>query len=99
MAIQIDTGAVSEAAKQIGNLNQKMHDNLSEVNQAVSLLRQNWSGSAATKWLKKYDTIKNDLSNTRFLVVDGLVSFMKNQVGEGYEKTETAVSKAAAAFK
>ena len=99
MAVQINTAAVSATADQINLLNKKIRDELSDVDTAIQSLRNYWEGQAASSVIYNYDYIKRKFSDTRFSVLDGLVSFMKIQVGEGYEATEQAVATAADAFK
>lgn len=99
MAIQINTAAVSSAADQIDTLNKKIRDELSDVDLAIQALQRCWEGDAANSGVNKYNYIKRSFSDARFSVVNGIVSFMKIQVGEGYETTEHAVSTAASAFK
>ena len=48
---------------------------------------------------RKFNNIKNTYYDNRFKVVNDMVNFMKKQVGEGYEQTETAIVSAASAFK
>ena len=99
MAVQINTAAVSETADQINILNKKIRDELSEVDAAVQSLRSIWEGEAASSGINKYDYIKRNFFDARFTALDGLVSFIKIQVGEGYEAAEQAVATAADAFK
>lgn len=99
LAILINTAAVSTAADQIDTLNKKIRDEMSVVDSAIRSLQQSWEGEAGSSCVNKYDYIKRSFSDARFSVVNGLVSLMKIQVGEGYETTEQVVSTAASAFK
>lgn len=99
MAIQVNTAVVLTTADKIDMLNKKIRDELSEVDIAIRSLQQSWEGEASYSCNNKYECIKRDFSDARFSVVNGIVSFMRNQVGEGYEATERAVSGAASAFK
>ena len=99
MDIIINTAAVLTAAENIDSINKKMQSDLSDVESALRTMRQSWEGDGANACTNSYDRIKKGLGNDRFTVINGLVSFMKNQVGEGYESTEQSVSSAASAFK
>jgi uncharacterized protein YukE len=99
MAIKIDTGIVSTTANQIANTNQKISDDFSSVDAAISTLSRNWEGAASDAALWAFSNIRNRYYDNRYAVVNDLVAFMKNQVGEGYEQTETAIVSAASAFK
>ena len=99
MAIQINTEVVAATAEQIDIINKTIRDELTNIDIAIRTLQQNWEGTAASSCVNKYEYIKKNFSDSRFSVVDGVVSFMRIQVGEGYEKTEKTVSSAASAFK
>ncbi len=99
MAIQINTAIVSATADQIDILNKKIRDELSDVDLAIQALQYCWEGNAASSGFNKYSYIKRSFFDARYSVVNGIVSFMKVQVGEGYEMTDQAVSTAASAFK
>ena len=99
MAIQINTAAVSSAADNIEITNKRIRDELSDVDSAIRTLQQNWEGEASSSCANKYEYIKRSFSDARFSVVNDIVSFLKNQVGEGYETTEQAVATAASAFR
>ena len=99
MDIMVNTGAVLAASESIDTINKKIQSDLSDVEAALRRMRQSWEGDAANACTNSYDQIKERLGEARFAVVNGLVSFMKYQVGEGYDTTEQAVSSAASAFK
>lgn len=99
MAIQINTASVSTAAEQIDSINKKMRAEMENLDSAIRTLQQHWNGEASNTCANKYEHIRRNFSDARFSVVNGVVSFMRNQVREGYETTETSVSNAASAFK
>lgn len=99
MAIKIDTSRVRSTASQISTMNKKIKNDFSSVESAINSLNNNWDGSASDAAVRKFQNIKNNYYNNRFNVVNDMVNFMLNQVGEGYEKTETTISSAASAFK
>lgn len=99
MAILINTAAVSATAEQIAALNKDMRDELAGIDSAIRSMQQAWSGEAASSCVNQYDYIKRSFADARYSVVNGLVSFMKRQVGEEYDETERNASAAAAAFK
>lgn len=99
MAIKIDTNAVRTTAKLIANSNQKISNDFSSVESAISTLNKNWNGTASDAAFRKFNNIKNTYYDNRFKVVNDMVNFMRKQVGDGYEQTETAIVSAASAFK
>ena len=96
MAILINTAVVTNTADQIDTTNRKIRDELSDIDSAIRTLQQNWEGEASSFCTNKYDYIKRSFADSRFSVVNDLVTFIRKQVGEGYEATEKAVSSAAA---
>lgn len=99
MAIKIDTSRVRSTASQISTMNKKIKNDFSSVESAINSLNNNWDGSASDAAVRKFQNIRNNHYNNRFNVINDMVNFMLNQVGEGYEKTETTISSAASAFK
>jgi hypothetical protein len=97
--IIINTAAVLDAADQIEKTNRKISNDVSEMDSIIRTLQQNWNSTASDSCANKYEYIKRSFFDSRFFVVDGLVLFMKKQVGEGYEMTEQAVLSATSAFK
>ena len=99
MAIWIKTEAVLTAAEEINRLNGQIREDLDDVGMTLQSLQNSWKGAAADKSSRAYQHIKTHILDFRFSVINNLVSLLKHQVGAGYEATETAVSKAADAFK
>ena len=99
MAVQIKTAAVLSAADQIDTINKKIREEMAEIDASLRTLHQHWEGEAFDTCNNKYEYIKRNFSDSRYSTINGLVSFARNQVGEGYEMTEKAVSNAASAFK
>lgn len=99
MAIQINTGAVRTVAEEIEAANKRMQDDLSDVDRALRAMEQSWQGDGSNACSQKYRYIKENLPNARYNVINNLVVFMKQQVGDSYEVAEQKISNAAAAFK
>lgn len=99
MAIKIDINAVRTAATQIADSNQEINNDFRSVESAISTLNRNWEGTASDAAFRKFSNLKNTYYDNRFKVVNDMVNFMKKQVGESYEQTETAIASAASAFK
>lgn len=99
MAILINTTAVETAANRIDVINREISNDMDTLDLVLRGLQSTWQGSAATTAVNRYHNLKRSLGDTRFTVVNGMVSFMKIQVGEGYESMEHAVKTAAQAFK
>lgn len=99
MAIKIDTAQVMAAADRIATTNSNLRTDFSTVESAVNALNSCWDGSASEKAMNAFYSIRNTLPDARKDVVQSMVSFMKMQVCDGYEKTEAQLSSNASAFK
>lgn len=97
--VQINTGLVLDAATNISNENLSLRNSYDDIDKIISNLKKNWSGAACDTCCKKADFIKAKFKDARYAVVEDFVRFMRLQVGEGYETTETVISSAADAFK
>ena len=99
MDIFVSTSAVLDTAIQIDTINKNISQDLIYVDSAIKTLQKNWEGTASKRCVNRYSCLKNNFSETRFSVVDAMVSFLKTQVVQGYEETEHVASNAAEAFK
>lgn len=99
MSVKINTVAVLATANRIDNYNKKICDELTELKLSINALRNYWEGEAANSGINKFDYIERNYSDSRFLVLNNVVSFMKAQVGECYDDTEQKILTAASAFK
>lgn len=97
--VQINTALVLSASTDISNENAALRNSYDDIDKTISNLKKDWSGSACDLCCKKAEYIKNQFKETRFAVVEDYVRFLRMQVGEGYETTETVISSAADAFK
>lgn len=99
MAIKVDTSAVATTAQDIYNKNKTIREDFVCVDAAIQRLGESWDGTASDRAMEAFRHIKNSYCDNRYNVVDNLVNYMKNQVGDSYEKTEASISSAAQAFK
>lgn len=97
--VQINTALILAASTDISNENTALRNSYDDIDKVISNLKKNWSGSACDLCCKKAEYIKKQFKETRFAVVEDYVRFLRMQVGEGYETTETVISSAADAFK
>ena len=99
MAIQINTASVLQAADSISTENQALRNAYDEIDKAINVIKKDWNGAASDVCCRKAEYIKSEFKETRYAVIDSFVRFMRTQVSENYEITETAVSTAADSFK
>lgn len=99
MAIQINTASVLLAAANISTENQALKNSYDDIDKAITGIKNYWNGSASDICCRKADYIKSTYKEPRYAVIDSFVRFMRTQVSENYEITETVVSTAADSFK
>lgn len=98
-AIQVNTDTVVNAAQNIRKINNDIRDLISSVESAMNSLDNAWDGNASTNAVNKYNSIKNAYCDNRYHVIENYVNFLLQQVGEGYDQTETTNKSLADAFK
>lgn len=86
--IKMDTDAVRSAADNIATLNGDMKDSLIELSKTIGNLRSSWEGKAAETCIGKFNDMNSAYGESRHTVINNVVLFLKQQIGEGYEETE-----------
>lgn len=99
MAIKIRTGSVSEAANYVSAKSTELKRRFNDLNGIYTRQRSCWSSAAGDAALQRFRALLNSNGDPRGPALDRFVGFMRVQVGEGYEQTESAVSTAADKFK
>jgi hypothetical protein len=97
--LKINTDSAITAATHIKTINGQIRDGFSSVQNAITQLDNAWDGSAATNAIGKFNELKTKYPQARYNVVDNFVTFLFQQVGEGYIQTEEANKSLAEAFK
>lgn len=97
-AIQVNTDTVVNAAQNIRKVNSDIRDLISSVESAMQSMNNAWDGNASANAADKYNSIKNAYCDNRYNVMENYVNFLLQQVGEGYEQTETTNKSLADAF-
>ena len=87
--LKINTDLVSSVATSLSTLNTQMNEGYSSVASSVQRMDACWDGSAATKAITKINEIKSTLVDARFDVLKNYVQFLRQQIGVGYDTTET----------
>ena len=89
--IHINTAVVSAAADQIEEINQKNQDTILEVDAMIRTLQSCWEGEAANCGIDQYYRIKQSFSGVWSSALENLVFYMRNQVVQDYEETESTI--------
>lgn len=100
--VYIDTNKVRSTADNISYYNNTIQNNYSTVLDAIKKITYNWEGTAADRAQDKYRVIHRcyyeGSAGTRFDVIESYVSFLKDIVAQGYEKTEATNQKISKAY-
>lgn len=99
LALLVDTGKVESTAQQMARINKDISDDFIVLEEAINKLNHNWEGNASEYGINSFKSIKQNFYDSRYGVVNNLVSLMSNQVGVGYDEMEKSIASAAAAFK
>ncbi len=99
MSIKVNTEAVRSVANAMSLKNEEITKDFLELENKIAPLDRAWNGSASECAVQAFFNIKNTYNDRRSKVVEEFIGFMLTQVGERYEKTETAIHSAADAFK
>lgn len=97
--LMIDTARLELFAAKYETVNNNIKNSFQSVQTSINLLRQNWSGNAATAAIAAFDQMKTNVCiplETSLLNVSG---FLKSVVSNGYIYTEKANTSLADAFK
>ena len=97
--LKMNTESVNVVADNINVINNQIRDDISNVDSAISSLNGSWEGSASSCVIDKYYSLKNQFCDNRYTVLNNYVNYLKQQIGTGYESTETTNTTLADQFK
>ena len=97
--IKINTDQVTILANNIIYQYEKMREEFDMADQAVKRLNDAWDGPAATNAIGKFNQMKTQICEQRYKELDNYVSFLFQQVGVGYDNTESVNKSLADQFK
>ena len=95
----LDTEQVLSIASQIENDNNQLKELLENTKGTIDSLSSTWTGKAADETRASYEQFANKFFQQYYDVLDQYVKFLRNNVAEQYEKTETVNTQLADAFK
>ena len=97
--IILSTEQVLSIASQIESDNQKLQQLLNDSKSAIDSLASYWTGKASDETRSSYETFAGKFFQTYYDVLNQYVKFMRSNVVEQYEQTETVNTQLADAFK
>lgn len=95
----LDTEQVLAIASQLESDNQELQRLLEESKSAVDNLASIWTGKAAEETRNAYESFAGKYFQSYYDVLDQYVKFLRSNVAEQYEQTETVNTQLADAFK
>lgn len=95
----VNTSKVVQVANKISSINTEINNDFDDMEEWVQRLNKNWNSEANSHVIGKFHSIKGALKQSRYDVLDNYSRFLKEQVSDGYEKTENANTKLSDAFK
>ncbi len=90
--ISVDTVGVSNAAKEIGRINNTIQNEFSIIEVAMNNLSKNWNGYGKDNVFSQYKTFKknyqDDSRRNRYSTIKNHTQFLDEIVAKGYVETE-----------
>jgi len=95
----LDTEQVLSIASEIENDNNELLRLLNESKATIEGLSASWTGKASDETRSAYDSFANEYFQSYHDILDQYVKFLRSNVAENYELTETANVQLADAFR
>ena len=96
--ITLDTEQVLSIASQIENDNNQLKELLENTKGTIDSLSSTWTGKASDETRMSYEQFANKFFQQYYDVLDQYVKFLRTNVADQYEKTETVNTQLAVAF-
>lgn len=87
--VTVSTEQVEQIATNIETLNKQLAEKLQESKEAVDGLANVWTGEAATETIESFAAFAGKYFETYEEVIRNYVQFLRVNVAQGYEETET----------
>lgn len=95
----LDTEQVRSIASQIEGDNNSLKEMLNQTKATIDALSQTWTGQAADETRTSYESFANKFFQQYYDVLDQYVKFLRTNVADQYEQTESVNTKLSDAFK
>lgn len=99
IALTLDTDQVVSIASQIESDNNGLKELLEQTKGTIDSLSSTWIGKAADETRASYEQFAGKFFQQYYDVLDQYVKFLRNNVVNQYEQTETINTQLADAFK
>lgn len=97
--IRVNTSIVVQAASRIGSINNTIRNDFTSVVTEMNSLGTHWRGQASERAMAQFNSIRGAFVNNRHTVMDNYCRFLHQQVGAGYDDTESSNVRLAEKFK
>lgn len=99
ITMKLDTDQVRAVASQIENDNNQLKELLENTKGTIDSLSSVWTGQASEETRVSYEQFANKFFQQYYDVLDQYVKFLRTNVADQYEETETINTRLADAFK
>ena len=96
MSLNVNTGKIREAAKQIHNVNNDLRDGFLPVEAAVSNLSGKWKSSVSASAIQRFRNLRETYCDSRYNDINNMVQNME-KAAEKYESNEKKIVREASA--
>jgi len=97
--IKVNTEQVLGIATTLSSLNDDLQTQLKEAQTAITNLDSVWTGEAANATKEAINAFATEYFQSYYDLINQYVEFLKKNVAEGYESTETTNTSLADSFK
>ncbi len=98
-ALKVNVESIISTAEALSEINKQIDEEYEALDKKMKELGEFWKGPAAEAAIAKYWEIKSKYFSPRHDVVENYITFLRQQVGEGYAATEKTNTSLADAFK
>ncbi|MCM1059919.1 MAG: WXG100 family type VII secretion target [Eubacterium sp.] len=99
LTMTLDTEQVKTIATQIESDNNQLKDLLENTKSTIDSLSSVWTGQASEETRVSYEQFANKFFQQYYDILDQYVKFLRTNVADQYEQTETINTRLAGAFK
>ncbi|MBQ7064253.1 MAG: hypothetical protein IJM90_05145 [Firmicutes bacterium] len=97
--LRVITDHIDATAESMAKHNIAIRDRLPQVQRAITSLNNSWDGAVSDEAISKFYEFCDRYPEPRYQVMDQVVQFLRQQVGTGYEQTESVNRSLADAFR
>jgi Uncharacterized protein conserved in bacteria len=93
MALNINTGAIRDAATSVASIKSELEQLLTNCNETVQGLKNTWEGKAADATTSAFNAFYQKYNTEYNEVLTAYINFLNTNAAEGYDDTENKVER------